>query len=368
VPVDEPAEESGQLKSQRQTFVDAWTSLLSAARLKLTHTSLDLASLPDATRNKLFEKLRAFDVVVLAGKFTDAQLTQMREAGVHIADARDALNRQLTNSDAAHTNPTAVTAVYTGVVPVVYKAQRALLENLMQSSFWSFVTITPLLMLVTRSIAGGAVVMLPNILPILVVFGGMSWLGIAVDIGSMMSASIALGVAVDDTIHYLTWFRADLARLGDRLAAIRSAYRHCAPPTLQAALISGLGLSVFAFSTFTPTQRLGWLMMTILLAGVVAELVMMPALLAGPLGKVFPVGSKKPTPSDGKGDDDTFGLGDSPPTAEDAADGGPPTRADGRRVFIDNGAPQPAAGRHHPHSSALGDRLANLKRSARDGR
>jgi predicted RND superfamily exporter protein len=129
--------------------------------------------------------------------------------------------------------------------------------------------------------------MLPNILPVLVVFGGMGWLGIAVDIGSMMAASIALGVAVDDTIHYLTWYREALNQMGDRHRAIIHAYRRCAPPTLQAALISGLGLAVFVFSTFTPTQRMGWLMMTILLAGVVAELVMMPAILAGPLGTVF---------------------------------------------------------------------------------
>jgi predicted RND superfamily exporter protein len=161
------------------------------------------------------------------------------------------------------------------------------LDNLIQSSFWSFVTITPLIMLVCRSIFGGAVVMLPNALPVLVVFGGMGWLGVPVDIGSMMAASIALGVAVDDTIHYLTWYREGLNEYGERNAAIISAYRRCAPPTLQAALISGLGLAVFAFSTFTPTQRLGWLMMTILLAGVVAELIMLPAILAGPLGKAF---------------------------------------------------------------------------------
>jgi predicted RND superfamily exporter protein len=184
-------------------------------------------------------------------------------------------------------NPTEISAVYTGVVPIVYKAQRALLDNLIKSSFWSFVTITPLIMLVCRSVRGGAVVMLPNILPVLVVFGGMGWLGISVDIGSMMAASIALGVAVDDTIHYLTWYRAALDQLGDRHRAIIHAYRRCAPPTLQAALISGLGLSVFAFSTFTPTQKMGWMMMTILIAGVVAELVMMPAILAGPMGTVF---------------------------------------------------------------------------------
>ena len=62
---------------------------------------------------------------------------------------------------------------------------------------------------------------------------------------------------------------------------------HCAVPTLQAALISGLGLSVFAFSTFTPTQRFGWLMLSILLAGVLAELIFLPALLASPLGRAF---------------------------------------------------------------------------------
>ena len=61
---------------------------------------------------------------------------------------------------------------------------------------------------------------------------------------------------------------------------------------MQAACISGLGLSVFAFSTFTPTQRFGWLMLTILIAGVIAELVLLPAILAGPLGAVF---DPKPT-------------------------------------------------------------------------
>jgi predicted RND superfamily exporter protein len=143
------------------------------------------------------------------------------------------------------------------------------------------------MMLVSRSILAGAVVMIPNVLPVLVIFGAMGWMGIAIDIGSMMTASIALGVAVDDTILFLSWYRADLDRLGDRRQAIVSCYAKCATPTLQAALISGLGLSVFALSTFTPTQRFGWLMLSILVAGVVAELIMLPALLAGPLGSVF---------------------------------------------------------------------------------
>jgi predicted RND superfamily exporter protein len=191
------------------------------------------------------------------------------------------------DADDSRPSPPALSAVYTGVIPIVYKAQRALLDSLMESTFWSFTTITPLLMFVSRGVWSGAVAMLPNCLPVLVVFGGMGWLGVPVTIGSMMSASIALGVAVDDTIHYLMWFRFGLDKTGDRRAASLTAYRRCATPTLQAAMISGLGLSVFAFSTFAPTKHFGLLMLTILIAGVVAELVMIPALLAGPLGRAF---------------------------------------------------------------------------------
>src|SRR5205085_7134386 len=167
------------------------------------------------------------------------------------------------------------------------KAQRMLLDSLVQSTFWSVITITPLLMWIARSVSAGSVAMLPNVLPILMVFGGMGWLGVDVDVGSMMTASIALGVAVDDTIHYLNWFREELDRVGDRKQAILAAYKHCATPTLQAAVISGLGLSVFAISTFTPTQRFGVLMLVILWLGAVAELIYFPAILAGPLGRCF---------------------------------------------------------------------------------
>jgi predicted RND superfamily exporter protein len=218
------------------------------------------------------------DAVVLVGAFTDSD--------VRLLDAN--LNKVI---DLKASDPLVpehwLTPMYTGVVPIVYKAQRALLQSLMESTFWSFLMITPLMIFVSRSVRAGLVAMIPNVLPIVFIFGLMGWLGIAIDIGSMMTASIALGVAVDDTIHFLSWFRGNVLAMRNRNAAIIASYRQCGTPTLQAACISGLGLSVFAFSTFTPTQRFGWLMLTILVAGVIAELVMLPAILAGPLGRVF---------------------------------------------------------------------------------
>ena len=267
-------ESESESETITKTRSDELSGLLAKARLNVQRLSADPASMPLVQLQKLSE----FDGIILTGAFTNAEIGTL---GVTLGKVIDL---QATDPQ----SPKAmVSSVYTGVVPIVYKAQRALLQSLVESTFWSFITITPLMMFVSRSVRAGIVAMIPNVLPVVVIFGLMGWLNIPIDIGSMMTASIALGVAVDDTIHFLSWFRGDLHQLKDRRKAIVACYKRCATPTLQAACISGIGLSVFAFSTFTPTQRFGWLMLTILVAGVIAELILLPAILAGPLGKVF---------------------------------------------------------------------------------
>lgn len=238
---------------------------------------------------KQAELLKKYDGIIVSDDVSTTDQIQLVRAGITV------VGHLRSNYKETADHATAGSLVYTGVVPIVYKAQQALLDSLVESTKWSFLTITPLMMWVCRGIFAGAVAMIPNTLPVLVVFGGMGWLDIYVDIGSMMAASIALGVAVDDTIHFLAWFREDLIKSGDRKKATVMAYSRCATPTLQAALVNGLGLSVFAVSSFTPTSRFGWLMLTILVAGVVAELIMLPSLLFSPLGKAFelPVNRKR---------------------------------------------------------------------------
>lgn len=244
------------------------------------------------------EMIDEFAAVVVFGDFAESDLSLLQTLVPETIDARlpiDEHQSMLLEESAVHSDRQ-LSAIYTGVVPIVYQAQRALLNSLIESTWWSFLTITPIMMLVSRSFWAGAISMVPNIAPVLWIFGSMGWMGIAVDIGSMMTASIALGVAVDDTIHFLARYRHEIDLNPERHNAIVTTYSHCAVPTLQAALISGLGLSVFAFSTFTPTQRFGWLMLCILMAGVVSELVLLPALLASPFGRVFK--SRRLLPSD----------------------------------------------------------------------
>ena len=201
-----------------------------------------------------------------------------------------------------------VATMYTGIVPIVYKAQRALLQSLIQSIGLAFVMISIVMMLLLRpwgsptrptnllNIRGGLISMLPNMFPVVVVFGFMGhmnqWYGgsvdtFLVDIGSMMTASVAMGVAVDDTIHFLNWYRGALAKGATRIEAIKIAYDRVATAMTQTTLIGGLGLSAFALSTFTPTQRFGVLMFILLAMALVGDLILLPALIAGPLGKYF---------------------------------------------------------------------------------
>lgn len=259
-----------------------------------------------ATSEQWAAYLKQFEFVLIARGDDAYDLDFVRQNAKLVVDARDlrydprspdsltAAERKVKGDQDA-----TVTVVYTGIVPIVYKAQRTLLESLVQSIALAFVMITAVMMLLLRdwksrlslrnsiNFSGGLVSMLPNVFPVVLIFGAMGFLGVLVDIGSMMTASVALGVAVDDTIHFLSWFRLGLRDGLTRRQAIAQAYDRCATAMTQTTAIGGLGLAVFALSTFTPTQQFGILMLLLLVAALIGDLIFLPALLAGPLGYFF---------------------------------------------------------------------------------
>jgi predicted RND superfamily exporter protein len=193
----------------------------------------------------------------------------------------DELLRQQTGSSGS------VQAVCTGVVPLVYLSQRELLSGLYKSFCLAFVMIGVVMLLLLRNFWAAVLVMLPNVLPVVVTFGTMGWTARLVDVGAMMTASVALGIAVDDTLHYLTWFGRALRQGQTRPQAIVEAYLRCAPAMAQTTLIAGLGLLVFALSSFQPVSQFGLLMFILLAAALVGDLVLLPAMLATRWGKYF---------------------------------------------------------------------------------
>ena len=129
--------------------------------------------------------------------------------------------------------------------------------------------------------------MVPNLAPIALVFGVMGWCGIDIDIGSVLTASVALGIAIDDTLHFLTWYRRGVEKGQTRAAAVLYAYRKCAPAMFHTTLICGLGLLVLAHSSFVPTSRFAVMIFLLLVAALLGDLVLLPAMLASSWGRFF---------------------------------------------------------------------------------
>ena len=186
-----------------------------------------------------------------------------------------------------------VHATLCGGVPLVNKAQKQLLKDLAWSFATAFALVGVTMVLVLRDFMGGLLSMLPNIVPSVIVFGIMGWLDVVVDIGAMMTASAALGIAVDDTLHFITWFRRGLIQGYSRRTAVLNAFQRCGNAMTQTSIICGFGLLAYSLSPFIPVSRFGWIMFLMLFAALIGDLIFLPALLAGPLGRFFEVRQPK---------------------------------------------------------------------------
>jgi predicted RND superfamily exporter protein len=177
--------------------------------------------------------------------------------------------------------------VFTGAIPIMQKSQQQVLQDLFRSFVTAFLFIAAAMIILLRNISGGLISMIPNVFPPVLVFGILGWLGVAVEVGSMMTATVAMAIAVDDTLHYLTWFRRGIAQGKSRGEAVEFAYTRCGAAMFQTTLICGLGLFVFVLSPFVPISRFAMLMFSMLSVALLGDLIVLPALLLSPLGRVF---------------------------------------------------------------------------------
>ena len=175
----------------------------------------------------------------------------------------------------------------TGMVPLFLATQEELLNSLLNSFILAFSTIAVVMMIMLRHPVAGLLAMVPNILPIGIVFGLVSWGGLAVDIGTVVTASVALGIAIDGTLHIITWFRMGIAAGKLRSQAVIDALNHCGPAMWQTSFVVGLGLLMLWPADLVLISRFGWLMAALIGAALVADLFLAPALLAGPMGAIL---------------------------------------------------------------------------------
>jgi len=168
---------------------------------------------------------------------------------------------------------------FTGLTPLLKNAQHEIFDGFWQSFTAACLTITIVMILSLRSVVMGLVAMVPNIIPIWLVFGGIGYLGFPVDIGMMMTGSIALGISVDCTFHFLVAYQKSYRVGRTTQEACQDALAHSGEPMLDSTLVSTLGMLALCLSNFTPTARFGLLMASQMSASLFGELMILPALL-----------------------------------------------------------------------------------------
>ena len=138
--------------------------------------------------------------------------------------------------------------------------------------------ISALLLLVFGSKRIGLIALLPNLLPIILAFGLMGHLGIPLDTDTLLIAPIIIGIAVDDTIHFLTHYRASMHQTGHIPSAIRMAIREAGQAIAFTSLILSIGFLVFLFSEHLALRNFGVLSSMAIMFALITDLLLLPAL------------------------------------------------------------------------------------------
>jgi predicted RND superfamily exporter protein len=168
---------------------------------------------------------------------------------------------------------------YTGHVKLYDDMRKYLVEAQIRSLTLAAVVITILMCLLLRSWKLGLFSMIPNVLPIFCGLALMAALDIRLDPGTVMIASVALGLVVDDTCHFLVNVRSRISA-GDTLEqAIDESMSGAGRAIIVTSLILASGFSMLVFGSFAPSMYFGVVTAAVILIALVSDLVLLPAAL-----------------------------------------------------------------------------------------
>jgi len=175
--------------------------------------------------------------------------------------------------------PGDLTAEVTGFGMAVSASSDLLTSGQVKSLSISLVLIFGIMFLMFLSAKVGLIAVLPNIFPIILNFGIMGWLGIKLSMVTGMIASIAIGLAVDDTIHYLHRYNLEFKKDLDKDRALRDTVKQVGKPIIFTSLTISVGFLVLTVSQFKPTAIFGFLMVITMVTALIGDLIILPSLM-----------------------------------------------------------------------------------------
>jgi predicted RND superfamily exporter protein len=172
-----------------------------------------------------------------------------------------------------------ITPTVTGSGRLFAALDHYLVTSQLSSFATAFVTVFGVIFVVFRSARYGMLGIVANALPVAAVLGLMGWMGISLNVATVMVASVALGIVDDDTIHFIGRFRRETAAGVGVAEAIESATIHEGRASLTTAIINSLAYSIMVFQPYKPTAWFGGLLALTMAVAFLAEVLVVPAVI-----------------------------------------------------------------------------------------
>ncbi len=167
----------------------------------------------------------------------------------------------------------------TGMSVVISRTVDATMESMLQSYALALALITPLMILLIGSLRAGLVSMVPNLVPIFMTLGMMGLTGIPIDMFTLLAGCIAIGLAVDDTIHFITGFRRYLALGHDPVRAVELTMQSTGRALLFTSVVLTSGFLVLTLSEMLNLVQVGTLTAFAIASAFILDVTVTPALL-----------------------------------------------------------------------------------------
>jgi len=149
-----------------------------------------------------------------------------------------------------------------------------------KSFAFALLIITLLMMFSLGSVQAGLISMVPNLLPAFFTFGVMGLLGIPLDTDTLIIAPLIIGIAVDDTIHFIAHYRDAWFQTGDVQKALSSTIKEVGQAVTFTTLVLGIGFSMLAFSDYMGLAKTGIFGSLSIVIALTSDLFLLPALIS----------------------------------------------------------------------------------------
>jgi predicted RND superfamily exporter protein len=194
-----------------------------------------------------------------------------RKAGEMLADLESYLN--------AHT-PALFEVRLTGTTKLIHRLANQVSFDLGSSLALAFVIVSLLMGMLFKSPRWVLISLIPNVLPLLVIAGVMGWFGIRLRPSTAAVFSVAFGIAVDDTIHFLSRLKLELNKGLSMRDATRSSLLHTGKAIIATSVLLIAGFSILLISDFKSSVEFGFLASLTVLSALLADIYLLPVLIA----------------------------------------------------------------------------------------